>query len=247
MQDRPSIPIGCLYGIGLGPGDPELVTVKASRLLAKLPHLFAPKADQVSLSIAKSIAAHHVGANVQFHETVYPMTRDPNVLRDSWRKAAAPVVAVLERGQDAGFITLGDPMLYSTFSYLMRAVRELLPNARVEIVPAVMSFAASAALTEFVLGEQKTQLTVAPAPDTEAGMSALIAQGGRLVMMKVGSRLPQLVDWLRASGHLAQTRLVVRAGLSGQRVITDLSRCDELDKVGYLSTLLVDLEPGEAL
>jgi len=241
----PSAKNGRLYGIGLGPGDPELMTLKASRLLSSLPHVFAPKADETSGSIARSIAEAHVGLGVTFHEVVYPMTRDAEQLEQRWHAAASEVVEVLRTGQDVGFITLGDPMLYSTFSYLMRAVQRLLPEVEVEIVPAVMSFAASAALTAFVLGEQDSLLTVAPTPDTTQELDALVGRGGRLVLMKVGKRLPMLIDWLRERHLVDQARLVVRAGLPGQRIIRDLNGITDPGRAGYLSTLLLSLPtPG---
>jgi precorrin-2/cobalt-factor-2 C20-methyltransferase len=242
MNPEHSSSIGRLYGIGLGPGDPELVTVKASRLLWQLEHLFAPKAEDGGMSIARSIANIHAKPDVRFHELVYPMTRDLAVLDCHWRRAAEAVIEVLELGQDAGFITLGDPMLYSTCSYLIRAVQQLLPLAEVEIVPGVTSFCASAALTQFNLGERKSTLTVTPAPDTEGALQQLIRRGGRLVLMKVGARLPQLVVWLRRQGLIHRSRLVFRAGLPGQQLCCDLDACPELDRVGYLSTLLIDLD-----
>lgn len=246
MNSDLTSPIGRLYGIGLGPGDPELVTVKASRLLARLHYVFAPKADEASASIARGIASSHAGPDVEFRELVYPMTRDPEQLRLRWQQAAQVVVEVLAQGHDVGFITLGDPMLYSTFSYLMSAVRQLLPAVEVEIVPAVMSFAASAALTGFVLGERDSKLTIAPAPDDQAALNALIERGGRLVLMKVGKRLPQLIEWLHQAQRLRQARLVVRAGLPGQQVFEDLEHIEDLERTGYLSTLLVDLDPEGA-
>ena len=236
--------LGRLYGIGLGPGDPELVTVKASRLLARLSHVFAPKADEGGFSVARSIANSHVSAGATFHELVYPMTRNADALAHHWRKGAAAVVEILRTGQDAAFITLGDPMLYSTCTYLLRAVQKVEPTVLVEVIPGVTSFCASAALTQFVLGEQDSKLLVAPAPATLEDLTELTHHRGRLVLMKVGSKLPQLVTWLRMLGLLEHTRLVSRAGLPEQRIVTNLGTCTELETVGYLSSLLVDLDAG---
>jgi precorrin-2/cobalt-factor-2 C20-methyltransferase len=244
MNEEITRPTGRLYGIGLGPGDPELVTMKASRLLGTLPHIFTPKADEGGFSVAQSIASQHAGPDTVFHELVYPMTRKADVLRQHWRTAAESVAEVLATGKDAGFITLGDPMLYSTCTYLIRAVHELQPSVQVEVVPGVTSFCASAALTEFVLGEQSSKLLVAPAPDSLKDLQELTRLGGRLVLMKVGSKLPQLVEWLRTLGLVQRARLVTRAGLPGQRVLMDLESGMELESQGYLSTLLVDLDRG---
>ncbi len=234
--------LGRLYGIGLGPGDPELVTGRASRLLGSLDHVFAPKADEGSSSIARRIAEHHMRSDTQLRELVYPMTRSSDVLRQHWKTAAQSVVEVLVGGKDAGFVTLGDPMLYSTCAYLIRAVRELLPSVEIEVVPGVTSFCASAALTEFVLGEQQTRMVLAPAPTSLEGLRELTHLGGRLVLMKVGARLPELSEWLGELGLLRGARLVSRAGLPGERVVSHLESGLPLEPLGYLSTLLVDLD-----
>ena len=244
MNDALTQPLGRLYGIGLGPGDPELITMKASRLLGRLLHVFAPKADERGASIARSIARMHTAPDTQFHELIYPMTRNAEVLRQHWQAAAKSVVELLATGTDAGFVTLGDPMLYSTCTYLTRAVREQCPSVEVEIVPGVTSFCASAALTEFVLGEQGSMLLVAPAPNSHDELRELTRRGGRLVLMKVGARLPQLVEWVRAAGLLPRARLVSRAGLPGQQIVKDLAAVEDLGALGYLSILLIDLETG---
>jgi precorrin-2/cobalt-factor-2 C20-methyltransferase len=136
-------------------------------------------------------------------------------------------------------------MLYSTCTYLIRAVQELRPSVEIEIVPGITSFCASAALTEFVLGEQQSKLLVAPAPDSLEELRELTRLGGRLVLMKVGSRLPRLVEWLTTLGLVQRARLVSRAGLPGQRVLSALEACAELEPMGYLSTLLIDLDVGD--
>jgi precorrin-2/cobalt-factor-2 C20-methyltransferase len=234
--------MGRLYGIGLGPGDPELVTVKASRLLGSVSWVFAPKADDALGSIAKGIALSHVAPTTKLVELVYPMTRDVEILERHWGAAAATIADVLRGGDDAAFITLGDPMLYSTCAYLVRALRRVVPEVAIEIVPGITSFCASAALTGFVLGEKDSKLLVAPAPDSLVELEQMTRQGGRLVLMKVGSRLPRLVDWLRVLGLLERSCLVSRAGLAGQRVFSNVEPGAELEQLGYLSTLLVDLD-----
>jgi precorrin-2/cobalt-factor-2 C20-methyltransferase len=240
MNDLYRQKLGRLYGIGLGPGDPELVTVKASKLLAQLRHVFAPKAEDGGFSIARNIAESHAGPETEFHELIYPMTSDPKVLAEHWAIAADPVVKLLRLGEATAFITLGDPMLYSTFTYLNRAVKMMLSEVEIEVVSGVTSFCASAALTEYTLGEKNSKLLVAPAPSTEFELVELTRQCEKLVLMKVGSKLPQIMTWLASLGLLAQTKLVSRAGLPDQRVIFDLTAITETDTVGYLSTLLID-------
>jgi precorrin-2/cobalt-factor-2 C20-methyltransferase len=240
MNHEPQRLTGRLYGIGLGPGDPELVTLKASRCLERLEHVFAPKAEEGGTSIARRIAEHHVGPRTTFHELVYPMVRNPDILTHYWRKAALPVLELLNAGKDVGFITLGDPMLYSTFTYLNRAIRAELSSVETEVIAGVTSFCASAALTQFTLGEKSSKMLVAPAPSSQLELFELTRSCDKLVLMKVGSKLPELVTWLRAIGLLQRACIVSRAGLPEQRILTDLGSSTELETLGYLSTLLVD-------
>jgi precorrin-2/cobalt-factor-2 C20-methyltransferase len=232
--------IGTLYAIGLGPGDPDLLTIKASKLLGRLPHVFAPKADERATSIARGIARDHLGAHTVVHELVYPMTRDKATLLASWQAAAQPILALLLSGQDVGFVTLGDPSLYSTASYLLRALRRANSTVNVVLVPAVTSYSACAARTGFVLGEGDSTLTIAPAPDSEAEFDELLARGGKLVLMKIGARLPTLRSWLEARQLDTQSHLVERVGLEGETLGSPLSQLTRDNQAGYLSTLLVN-------
>ena len=124
MTSSPPKKTGTLYGIGVGPGDPELITLKGARVLGECRQVFVPKARGEGDSAALAIAGAHLRADAEIHELVFPMITDRKELARRWEESAGQVAAVLQAGEDACFLTLGDPLLYSTYIYLLRALPE---------------------------------------------------------------------------------------------------------------------------
>ncbi|NQT85265.1 precorrin-2 C(20)-methyltransferase [bacterium] len=230
---------GTLYGIGVGPGDPELLTLKGASLLAQCRHVFVPKARKKAESVALAIAGKHLPRNADVQQLVFPMTTDKETLARRWDESAAQVDAVLAAGEDACFLTLGDPMLYSTYIYLLRALLRRAPDAQVVTVPGITSFSAAAALTAFPIGEAKEPITVVPTADDLTDVRRALAVGGTVVLMKIGARLPAIIDALEEANALDDAVLVARAGQPGQRIETDLRALRDDAEVGYLSIILV--------
>jgi precorrin-2/cobalt-factor-2 C20-methyltransferase len=232
--------LGTFYGIGVGPGDPELITLKGVSTLARCRHVLVPKPGRDSSSVALSIARQHLRPDAEISELLFPMISDSKVLDPCWEQSARQVANVLVCGEDACFLTLGDPLLYSTYIYLLRALKRLIPNAPVVTVPGIMAFAAAAALTSFPMGEGKNTVSIIPtADDLNAVRRALVA-GGTVVLMKIGARLPRVIELLEEHAVLDRAVFVARAGLDGQYIETDLRKLRQAEpKVGYLSLMLV--------
>lgn len=231
---------GTLYGIGIGPGDPELITLKGARLISACRNLFVPKARTAAESVALDIARPLLARGVRIEELVFPMTADRNELAERWDVAAARVAAVLTAGEEACFLTLGDPLLYSTYIYLLRALRKIIPDLNAVTVPGIMAFGAAAALTEFPVGEGRETVTIVPAADDLAAVRRALETGGTVVLMKIGKRLPELLDLFDSKGLLESSVFVSRATMAGQRIETDLRRMKaEGPEAGYLSIILV--------
>lgn len=230
-----------LYGIGVGPGDPDLLTVKAARILSECPQIIVPKAKSDGGSVALRIAQKHIGPKAEIHEMVFPMTKDKTRLEEAWLASAQKVADLLALG-DTCFLTLGDALLYSTYIYLLRALEKILPSAPVVTVPGITSFSASAALTRFHLGEGKEPITIIPTDDDLSPARDAILRGGTVVLMKIGHRLPAILALLEETGTIATSVLVQKAGQPEQRIETDLRQLHQNapdDEAGYLSVLLV--------
>lgn len=231
---------GTLYGIGVGPGDPELITVKGARLLASARHVFVPKARIKEDSLARDIAARYIGSAAVVHELVFPMITDKAELARKWDEAAQAVAQVLVQGEDACFVTLGDPLLYSTYIYLIRALSKALPTARIHTVPGVTAFSAVAALTNQPVGEAKEPVTIIPTCDDLESVRQAVNGEGTVVLMKVGKRLNGILDILERAGVIDNGVFAAYAGQPGERIETNLRALrDNTQETGYLSTIIV--------
>ena len=232
--------LGTLYGIGVGPGDPEWMTVKAARVLSHCRHVCVPRSGAAADSVALEIARPYLRPDAVVHEQSFPMTADAEVLRQHWRQAAQEVYDILRGGDDCCFLTLGDALLYSTYIYLLRELRAIDPAAPVVTVPGITAFSAAAALTNCPVGEGKQLVTIVPASDDLGQFTAALDRGGTVVLMKVGTRLEKVLDALDARGLLDRTVFVSHAGMPEQRIETDLRRLrGESEMAGYLSILII--------
>jgi precorrin-2/cobalt-factor-2 C20-methyltransferase len=212
---------GTLYGIGVGPGDPEWITVKAAR-------------------VALAIARPYLNPGAAIHPLAFPMTTDPSVLESRWREAAEAVAAILRGGDDCCFLTLGDALFYSTYGYLVRGLRAIDPETPIVTIPGITAFSAAAALTNFTIGEGKQPVTIVPAADDLAPFGDALDRGGTVVLMKVGRRLEKVLDLIEGRGLVDRAVFVAHAGMAQQHVETDLRRLRGLpEEAGYLSLVMV--------
>lgn len=232
---------GTLYGVGVGPGDPELITVKGAAVLARCPHVFVPKARTAAESVALSITGRYIGRNAKVHELLFPMTSDNDELSTRWKENARAVAGVLEGGEDACFITLGDLFLYSTYIYLLREIRNIIPDLNVISIPGVTSFSAAASLSSFPVGEGREPVSVIPASADDLGaVREALKKKGTVILMKIGRRLPEILDIIDSEGLIDRGIFASRAGMEGERVETDLRKLrGAAAEAGYLSIILV--------
>lgn len=239
---------GTLYGIGVGPGDPELITVRGANVLSRCRHVFTPKARVKTDSLALAIAERYICKDAEVHELVFPMTQDPDELSAHWKESANEILAILERGEDACFLTIGDPLLYSTYIYLLREVRARVPGIDVVTVAGVTAFSAAAALAEFAVGEAKDPVLVVPTADDLEAVRQSLKTEGTVVLMKIGKRLRDILHILDEANLLDRSVFVSHAGMESQRVETDLRILmhDADAEIGYLSIILVNAKGGQA-
>lgn len=237
--------IGTLYGIGVGAGDSDWLTVKAAKILARCPHVCVPRSRVAADSVALDIARPHLGTEATIHEITFPMSSDARTLHQSWQQAALEVYDILKNGQDCAFLTLGDALLYSTYIYLLRELRRLDAGIPVVTVPGITAFSAAAALTNFPIGEGKQIVTIVPAADDFAPFCRALDGGGTVVLMKVGKRLQKVLEELDRRGLAEKSVFVSKAGMPDQRIETDLSKLrGASEETGYLSIMLI--QTGDA-
>ena len=183
---------GKLIGIGVGPGDTELLTLKAAKVLESIPVIFSPKSAKVKESIALSIVKPLLEKRddykkVMIVEPIFPMIENKNELEKIWNSAADLVSQYLNTGRDVAFITLGDQSIFSTYSYLQK---RLVDDYEVETIPGITSFTACAAARNEALVEQNDILTVVPKIDKR--ISNVIEYSDSIVLMKASRNSTKL-------------------------------------------------------
>jgi precorrin-2/cobalt-factor-2 C20-methyltransferase len=228
---------GTLYGIGVGPGDPELITLKALKILEKRPHIFAAASSKNTYSLALDIIHSHLnGAPVE--QLPFPMTRDQRVLQEAWEKCARRVLEVLDQGSDAAFITLGDPLTFSTFGYLLKTIKGLDPTVRIITIPGITSYHAAAALTQTPLGEGEESFLVVSGALGAAKLREAVDKTDTVVLLKTYRHADDILAALEELNLTDRVVLVSRCGLDGETVVQDVASLKGRP-LPYLSMIIV--------
>lgn len=236
---------GTLYIVGVGPGDPELLTLKAVRVLEKCSTWFAPKAHSEGESTALNIVAGEVeigDKNILTHR--FPMKHvrrgedvDPE-LASAWKAAAVDIITCLERGENVAFPTLGDPAIYSTAFYVYEVLAACDYTGPIEVVPGVSSIGASAASAQIPLCLGDERLLVLPATFENGKLSELMKNVDAAVFMKVYRVLDQMIEFLESEGLVEKAVLIERTSCGDQRIWHDIRKARGED-LHYFSTMLV--------
>ena len=228
-----------VYAVGVGPGDPELLTRKAERVLRQADVVLAPVSNPSEASVALETVREFLDEERQeiiIHQ--FPMTSDRSRLLPAWQEAAALIAGRALAGKDVAFITIGDPLLYSTFIYLLRIFRESYPQIAIEIIPGISSINTSSAVACVPLAEADERIAIVPAT---AGMEKVIealAAYDTVVLLKVKPLFGEILEILKRMGRERSSLFVERVGTPRQKVLTDFAEitCQSPD---YLSLMIV--------
>jgi precorrin-2 C20-methyltransferase/precorrin-3B C17-methyltransferase len=233
---------GTLYGVGLGPGDPELVTVKAARLI-EAADVIAYHSARHGRSVARSIAEPYLRAGQVEEQLVYPVTTEATghpggyegAMEEFYESAAARLMAHLAAGRDVVLLAEGDPLFYSSYMHMHKRIGG---RFRTEIVPGVTSVSAASAALAMPLVEGGDVLTVLPGTLERAELASRLRQTGAVAIMKIGRSYEKVREALKDSGRLEQSYYVERAS-GGERQV--ISRAEDVDPaaVPYMSLVIM--------
>lgn len=226
---------GMFYGIGVGPGDPDLLTVKAVKVMQKADVLIAPRSEKTVDSTALAIAKPHLKADVEIIDMVFPMVFEGDVLDEAWEDNRRIIGSLLEQGKNVVFLTLGDPMFFSTYIYVFHALKEA--GFPIETVPGIPAFLGIASYVGFPVVEGEEVLSVVPATASEDKIDKIMETSSNLVIMKCSRNYEQLVAKLEQHGFLEHSIMVTKCGRPDEQIVRDLKSVSAAE-VNYLSTIL---------
>lgn len=217
--------IGKFIGVGVGPGDPDLITLKAVKALKTADVICVPKSHTNKPSMALGMIKQIVKER-QFPpetlELIFPMTKSELQLKKLWSENSKIVAAKVKAGKTVVFVTLGDPMLYSTFMYLYRSIKKDYPSVPLEIIPGVTSVTAAAASAQLPLAEKDEVVSIVPSDLDVELIEETAKHADTLVFMKCAHRVKDLLPVLKAAGFTdnSTAAFVKRCTLPEEKVMT---------------------------
>lgn len=241
---------GKLYGIGIGPGDPELITWKGLRRIALCSTIAVPKSktgeglamqitkEALKLEYPELVKEDPLGGK-EWISLDLPMTRDEALLQKSRDQAAQIIMIRLDKGEDIAYLTLGDPTIYSTYGYIQERV--LAAGYEVETIPGIPSFCAAAARLNTTLAQGEESLHIIPASQT--GAEHMLDLEGSKVLMKSGKSMTHVMEELEKRGLLESAKMVSRCGLDGEEVYQSLV---EAPKESDYFTIVIVKDDGKS-
>lgn len=230
--------MGTLFGLGVGPGDPELITVKAFRRLQESPVIAYPKKLKGSKSYAHRIVEVYINpAEKEMLGLVFPMTKDEDTLRAEWTKSVEAIYSYLVQGKDVAFVTEGDPMLFSTFIHLMNLMKSMYPDVPIETVAGISSFNGSVNRLGIALADGDDHVAMIPATEDMEEMRRVIEDHDAIVFIKVAKVIDAMLDLLEEMDLLEKAHVVTKV-TSDEEVIWKINELRGAE-LNYLSCMVV--------
>ena len=225
---------GKLIGIGVGPGDTELLTIKANKVLESVPVVFSPKSSKEKESIALSIVRPILEERKDYKrlmivEPIFPMIENKKELEKIWTSASELIAQYLNTGRDVAFITLGDPSIFSTYSYVQK---KLIDKYEIETIPGITSFTACAAAKNKALVEQNDILTIVPKIDDR--LEEILDYSDSIVLMKASRNTSRLESTIEDKKRPKEIYSVQNCTRENEKIIEGFS-----NEKPYLTTTII--------
>jgi precorrin-2/cobalt-factor-2 C20-methyltransferase len=233
---------GRLIGVGVGPGDPELLTLKGLRTLREADEVFVPVANTGELGRAERVVRPHLDLG-RVRRLRFALSDDARARAHNWERAAAEVSEPLRRGKTCAFATIGDPNVYSTFTYLARTVREYIPGVEIHTIPGVTAMQDLASRGGTVLLEGDERLALLPFTAGEKALREALSEFETVVCYKGGGRLSEVLGIAAERGRLEEGIYGTRLGMEGEEVVL---ASEVVGREGpYLSTVIFSAKGRE--
>lgn len=226
---------GTFFGIGVGPGDPELLTMKAVNAIRQVDILIAPKTEKKDGSVALNIARPYLKEEVRIVYQVFPMVKAFEKDPAAWEANKREILAFLKEGKNVGFLTLGDAMFFSTYIYIFRLLEK--EGVPIETIPGIPAFIAIGSHLGWPIVEGNDILSIIPATADKEKIRRITEASDNVVFMKVYKNFPEIAELLKKEGMAKNAVMVSRCGLPDEERIDDIE-ARKNRPVNYLSTIL---------
>ena len=233
--------LGKLYGVGVGPGAPDLLTLRAARILTEAPVLAIPRSNAHTPSMAWRTAEAAIGdveGQTRLH-LVFPMTKDPAKLQPAWQAALDVIGVELEAGRDVAFLTMGDPLLYSTYQYLRIEAKKRWSELELEVVPGVSCLTAVPAAADLAIADGQERIAVVPGSYGLDDLDRLVRDFDTVLLMKVKTVMPRIREVVREAGLEGRAVYVSKASQPDELVEFDLDRVGVDGPCDYFSMVMI--------
>jgi precorrin-2/cobalt-factor-2 C20-methyltransferase len=217
---------GTFYGIGVGPGDPELIPIKSVRILETVDVVFTAASTKNDFSRAVEIARDYIPTQTPVETLSYPMCTDETLKRDAWAAHAQTIIARLEKGQHVAFLTLGDPLTYSTYGYTLRYVRANRPSVPIKTIPGITSYQAAAASMNLPLVEGNESLLIMSGVEGGDKLKNMPIKPENVVFLKAYRNVKGIRKALEDAG-MGHRVGVINCAQPDEEIVTDLHELEQ--------------------
>jgi len=217
-----------LFCVGCGPGNPELLTIRALNLIKEADVIFVPTSKSDKPSIALSIVAKYINKTTKIIHLVFPMVKDKNSLKDYWEKNTSEISRMVKTGKKTLYLTVGDPSLYSTWIYIHRELKKNHKDIDIEIIPGITSIFAFAAESKISLVEGNEHLSIVPACYDLNKVKNTVKASDTIVFLKDGRYFDNVIEMLSDTGFSEESQIAIAQDVSTNENILEIKHLKDL-------------------